>query len=355
MLKNIIIKVGTNVITRENGLLDFEVMKQLVQQIAELRKKGMNVILISSGAMGAGRGLIELRKDLNDITKRQILASVGQVKLLGTYLKLFREVKFLCSQVLVTKEDFRDRLHYLNMKNCFEGLLHSGITPIVNENDVISVDELMFTDNDELAGLIAAMMNADILIILSNVDGVYDKSPEEKTARILHEISSKMSLQKYITKSKSLFGRGGMLTKAKITQRLAGMGITTFIANGKRHNVLLDILDGKKIGTKFIPEKKRASSVKRWIASREGSEKGVLYINQKAETALREKIASLLPLGITKIEGSFKKGDMIGIKSKDGVNIGVGTAAYGSTQAKKNMGKKGKKALIHYDYLFLQK
>lgn len=353
--KRIVVKVGTNVITKENGLLDLVIVDQLVTQLATLQKKGYQIILVSSGAMGAGRSLIQLSSDTPLVVKRQVLASVGQIKLIETYLGLFQKQDSLCAQVLVTKEDFRDRLHYLNMKNCFEALLQNHVIPVVNENDVISVDELMFTDNDELAGLIASMMNADALIILSNVEGIYDKNPSEKDARVLHQVDAKTPLQKYISPTKSSFGRGGMLTKAKITKRLALMGISTYIANGQRKNVLLDLLEGKKVGTEFVPAKKRASNVKRWVASSEGHEKGIITINECAEDILREKIASLLPVGIVKIEGNFQKGDLVKIQNQAGEGIGYGIAAYNSEIALKNIGEKGKKALIHYDYLFLQK
>ncbi len=354
-MKKIVVKVGTNVITQENGLLNTAVVDQLVKQIVMLQKRGMEVILVSSGAMGAGRGLIKLKEDTNTVVKRQVLASVGQIKLMETYLGFFQAAGSLCAQVLVTKEDFRDRTHYLNMKNCFEALLKSGVVPVVNENDVVSVDELMFTDNDELAGLIACMMDTESLILLSNVDGIYDKNPAEKDARVIHKVGSDTAIQKFIAPTKSTFGRGGMLTKAKTTKRLAAMGISTFIANGQRENVLLDLLEGKEVGTEFIRATKKASSLKRWIASSEGNEKGAVTINAGAEKILKEKIASLLPVGITKIEGQFQKGDMLKILNESGEGIGYGVAVYGAAVAKKWVGKKAKKPLIHYDYLFLKK
>ncbi len=351
-MNKLIVKVGTNVITKENGLLNLEILASLVSQISALQKNGTRVILVSSGAMGAGRALIDLKNSGNDVVKRQVLASIGQIKLLETYLKLFQKEGGLCSQVLVTKEDFRDRMHYLNMKNCFEALLANGVTPIVNENDVISVAELMFTDNDELAGLIAAMMNVEKLIILSNVDGILINT--ENDAKILHTVDARTNLQKYIKSGKSSFGRGGMLTKAKMARRLAEMGITTYIANGKAPSILQKILSGKKIGTEFRAGKKK-SSLKRWMASNEGNEKAIIHINSGAESVLKEKIASLLPVGITQIEGEFKKGDTVKIRNANKEDIGIGIASYGSEIAQKIRGEKGKKALIHYDYLFLKK
>lgn len=345
-MKKIVIKIGTNVITKENGLLNLEVMQNLVEQVAELKKSDIKVVMVSSGAMGAGRSLINV-EGKNDVVRRQVLCSVGQIKLLETYLKLFQKENFICSQVLVTKEDFRDRSHYLNMKNCIEGLLENNVVPIINENDVISVDELMFTDNDELAGLIAALISADALIILSSVDGILDDK-----GNVLTEVDEKTILTKFIQTSKSSFGRGGMLTKVKITQKIAAMGIETFIANGSTKDVVVKIHRGEKIGTHFTSRKK-TSGVKRWISASEGHEKGSVKIDDGAEKVLKNKIASLLPIGAKEIQGEFKKGDLIKIIGPTGEIIGHGIANYGSKMAKNNLGKKGKKALIHYDYLYL--
>jgi len=351
-MKKIVVKVGTNVITKENGLLNMEVLKHLVDQIITLRKKGIDIILVSSGAMGAGRALIKLEEDTNDVVRRQVLASIGQVALLKTYLELFQKKGHLCAQVLATKEDFRGRLHYLNMKNCFEALLANGVIPIVNENDVISVTELMFTDNDELAGLIASMLDMDGLILLSNVDGILDSGCK----KVISEVDGETELEQCLLPSKSSFGRGGMLTKAKMAQKLADMGITTFVANGEQKNVITDIVSGKDIGTKFLPQKtKKASSLKRWVAHGEGYEKGTITIDDGAEKALKKKIASLLPVGITKVEGDFEKGDIVKIQNKKSKSLGFGIAAYDAKTTKSYLGKKDKKAFIHYDYLFLQK
>ena len=187
MKKTIIIKIGTNVITTAEGLLDIAIMEHLVGQIVALKKTGIQIILVSSGAMGAGRGLLGISPK-ETVTNSQLLAAVGQVKLMDTYQKLFEKHHMFCAQILATKEDFRDRQHYLNMRNCFTKLLHDDIIPIANENDVVSVQELMFTDNDELAGMIASMMDVYKLLILTSVDGVYDKDPTQKNAKVIHTV-----------------------------------------------------------------------------------------------------------------------------------------------------------------------
>lgn len=352
--ESIVVKIGTNVITQTNGLLDIKVLKNFIGQIAQLKKKGVDIIVVTSGAMGCGKSLIKLKEDSSDVIKRQTLASIGQVKLMATYLELFRKKGFVCAQVLVTKEDFRDRSHYVNMQNCFLNLLCNNVIPVVNENDVISIDELMFTDNDELAGLIATMAGADALIILTDVEGVYDRNPILKNAKLISEVNPNDSVQKFIGASKSSFGRGGMRTKTHITEKLSKLGITSFIANGKKRGILLDIFAEKKAGTKFWPTQcKIRSGVKRWIAVNAGREKGTIVVDDGVEKILRERIASLLPIGVLRLEGDFHKGDMVKIQNRQGKDLGCGIAAHSAKTAKFSLGRKGEKPLIHYNYLFL--
>ncbi len=355
--KKIVIKIGTNVLTRKDGFLDITAISHLIDQIAQLKQKGMEVILVSSGAVGAGKSILKLSKDLNRVVQRQVYSAVGQVRLMNAYTDLFDNYQIFCAQVLATKEDFRDRTHYLNMKNCFQALLRDNVLPIVNENDVISVHELMFTDNDELAGLIAAMTNAEALIMLSSVDGILNGDPGAPDSKPIPEISpADKNLEKYILPARSSFGRGGMATKLKMSQKASKLGITTYIANGKRTNIILDIIKGDFIGTKVLP-KKNASNIKKWIALNESERKGTVYINDGAAAALcsTEKVSSLLPVGVTKIEGTFQKGDIIKIVSEKGVLLGMGLAQYDADKATAYIGKKGKKALIHYDYLVIEK
>lgn len=345
----IVVKVGTNVLTTADGLLNQSVMQGLVDQLAELKKRGVEVVLVSSGAMGAGRPLIKFSKKPSRIIERQMLASVGQTRLINAYDKLFSKHNYLCAQVLATKEDFRDRKHYLNMKNCLGGLLNDQIIPIINENDVVSVDELMFTDNDELAGLLSSMLNADALMLLTNVDGVMEDG------RVIPIVDFKnTNIYKCISPTKSSFGRGGMITKCKIAERMSQVGIKTHIINGTKSNIILDVLNGESVGTTFIPQKE-TSGLKKWIAQAEGQEKGEVIIDDKAVEILTsaERAASLLPVGITNVSGSFKKDDIVKIKNQKGDSIGLGVAQYGSKKAKEVIGKKGEKPLVHYDYLFI--
>lgn len=355
-LQKLVVKVGTNVLSQENGLLDITVMEQLVNDIADLHSRGVQVVLVSSGAVGSGRAVVKLPEKTPTVTSRQVLAAVGQVRLMNTYAGLFEKFGLICAQVLVTKEDFRGRQHYLNMQNCLEGLLSQGIVPIVNENDVVSVTELMFTDNDELSGLLASMLQADALVILTNVDGVYDGNPSNPASNLISTIDTrKLNLESFIQPEKSSFGRGGMLTKAGIAHKLSLVGISVKIANGKTSHILSAIANGEAVGTTFVPHK-QASGAKRWIAHTEGFEKGTIIVNTGAAQVLasQEKAASVLPVGIVKLEGDFKKGDIVKINTEDGISLGYGMAQYDSETARERIGKSGQKPLIHYDYLFLK-
>jgi len=357
LYKRVCIKIGSNVLADKKGGLNHKKIEHLAEQISLLKKQGLEIILISSGAVAAGRQILPKPKINDTVALRQIWASIGQVKLMNHYSEIFQKLDILCSQVLVTKSDFRDREHYLNMKNCILALLCTDILPIINENDVVSVTELMFTDNDELAGLIASMIDAEALIILSNVDGIYKNNKSGANVEIIREIENGINeIEEYISANRSEFGRGGMITKSKIARKVASQGIAVYITNGLKENILFDLLndESKVLFTKFLPGKKR-STIKKWIAHTEGFEKGVVYINEGARKALySNKATSLLFVGIIKIEGNFEKGDIVKIISENGQTVGFGKVKFNSETAKSNIGKENIKPLIHYDYLYLK-
>jgi len=351
----IIIKIGSNVLTKSDGLPDTERIAHLVEQIAIIKKQGKQVILVSSGAVASGRSLITVSEKYDAIAARQLLASIGQVKLINTYAQLFERFNILCSQVLVTKEDFRDRLHYLNMKNCLELLLQYEVIPVVNENDVVSVTELMFTDNDELAGLIASMLNAQALIILTNVDGIYNCDPKLEGSHVIDEINdANIDFSAFVSSGRSQFGRGGMITKSNMAQKVSALGITVHIANGTKDNILTDVLENKVKHTRFIPNK-TASGKKKWLAHSENYATGIVQVNDGAKTALTSSRAtSLLPVGLVNILSDFKKGDIIKLVDDKDKLIGLGIAEYSADKAREKLGQKNQKPLVHYDYLYLQ-
>ena len=353
----IAVKIGSNVLTRKDGTLDITRMSALVDQVAELRKGGVEVILISSGAVASGRSEIRASKKLDSVDQRQLFSAMGQAKLINRYYELFREHKIPVGQVLTTKENFGTRRQYLNQRNCMMVMLENGVIPIVNENDTISVSELMFTDNDELSGMIASMMDMQALIILSNIDGIYNGSPSNPQASVIREVERGKDLSDYIQTEKSGFGRGGMLTKTNIARKVADEGITVIIANGKKDNILVDLLKKPQttICTRFIPSPGEVSSVKKWIAHSEGFAKGELHINEQAAGVLNSnKAVSILPVGITRIEGEFEKDDIVRIMDDKGKQIGVGKVGFDSAEAREMIGKHGLKPVVHYDYLYLE-
>lgn len=356
--KRVIVKIGSNVLTRVDGTLDTTRMSSLVDQVAALHKGGVEVVLVSSGAVASGRSELGEGRKLDSVSARQLFSAVGQAKLINRYYELFRDHGLVCGQVLTTKESFSTRRHYLNQQNCMEVMLESGVIPIVNENDTISVTELMFTDNDELSGLIAAMMDAEALVILSNIDGIFNGKPGEQGVEVIREVEPKLDdLSKYIQTGKSQFGRGGMLTKCRIAMKVADEGIEVIVANGKRDNILIDLLDkdGDIVSTRFVPSAKSVSQVKKWIAHSGGFAKGELHVNEGAYQALmRPEATSLLPVGVNAVEGEFEKDDIVKIVSPGGDVIGVGRISCDSVQVRKVMGSKGGKPVIHYDYLCIE-
>ena len=219
--KKIAVKIGSNVLTRADGTLDITRMSGLVDQIAQLHKKGVEIVLISSGAVASGRSVLGIDRKMDVVDQRQLFSAVGQAKLINHYWDLFREHGITVGQVLTTKENFSSRRHYLNQRNCMKVMLENKVLPIVNENDTVSVSELMFTDNDELSGLIASMMDMQALIILSNIDGIFNGSPADPESKVIRQIEKGQDISDFIQSSKSTFGRGGMLTKTTIARRIA--------------------------------------------------------------------------------------------------------------------------------------
>lgn len=241
------IKIGSNVLTRQDGSLDITRMSALVDQIAELRTLGHEIILVSSGAVASGRSeLKHITSDLDSVDKRQLFSAVGQAKLINHYFDLFREYGIHVGQVLTTKENFNDNEHRKNQENCMRVMLENKVLPIVNENDTVSITELMFTDNDELSGLIAQMTNSQTLIILSNIDGVYNGNPNDPNTIIIRTVELGRSIDEYIQTTKSSAGRGGMQSKSSVATRTAQAGINVIIANGKRENILLDLINNRE-------------------------------------------------------------------------------------------------------------
>lgn len=355
--KKIAVKIGSNVLTRPDGTLDVTRMSALVDQIAVLHKKGVEIVMISSGAVASGRSMLGINKKMDVVDQRQLFSAVGQAKLINHYWDLFRDHGIMVGQVLTMKENFGSRRHYLNQRNCMQVMLDNKVIPIVNENDTVSVSELMFTDNDELSGLIASMMDMEALIILSNIDGIYNGAPSNPESKVIRQIEKGQDISDFIQTTKSTFGRGGMGTKTTIARKIADEGIDVFIANGKTDNILIRLLDKKDevVCTRFVASADEVSSVKKWIAHSFGFAKGEIHVNENAAKALTgEKAVSLLPIGAVEIRGEFEKDDIVKIVDQNGNALGVGKVQCDSKKAREVLGRKNQKPLVHCDYLYLE-
>ncbi|KTD22336.1 glutamate 5-kinase [Legionella londiniensis] len=352
----IVIKVGTQSILSNDGTPFEPVMLHLVEQIVELQKAGHQVVLVSSGAVASGRKAARQflgRQYGSSIGEKQVLASLGQYELMHVYASMLKKHNMLASQLLLTKQDFQTRQHYLNISRLLREILdHRNIVPIINENDSVAIEELMFTDNDELSGLIAAMINANKLIILSNVEGVYTKHPDEAGSELI-SIINPMRDWPEVSAVKSLHGRGGMISKLGTARKMSSLGVTTHIASINHPSVITRILRDEPLGTTILPVKKR-SNIKKWIAYSE-NKTGSITINSCLLQIIKEnkRIISILPVGIEKFTGHFKRGDLVEIMTPNNEKIGIGLAKYDAAKLNEYLGQSSKPEFIHYDHLHI--
>lgn len=258
-LKRVVVKVGTNVLTNKDNRILGPILRELVRQIAVLYENGIMVVLVSSGSAMAGKEVLGETNIKDKSIRRQVYSSIGQPRMMRHYYSLFHDYGMRCAQVLATKRDFDPGKHRENMINCYEGLLSEGVIPIANEDDAVSLTMSMFSDNDELASLVAELLDVDRLIILSDTDGLYTGHPDDDDSEMINEVKTDQNVEQYVQASnkKEGEGRGGMASKLKIAKGTANKNIPTYIANGKRENVIVDILNNKEVGTKFISAKSR--------------------------------------------------------------------------------------------------
>ncbi len=253
--KRIVVKVGSNVLTTDSGKLDITRMSSLVDQITWLRQNAYDVVLVTSGAVACGRKELQVNHSLDSVEQRQLFSAMGQVKLINLYYDLFREYNIHIGQVLTTKENFQSERSYQNQKACMEVMLENNVLPIVNENDTVSIEELMFTDNDELSGLIALMVGAEMLVLLTGVDGLYNGDPMDAGSEVIRRVKPGDDVSRYILSSKSAVGRGGMTSKFNTAISVAQAGTRVLIACGNRDNILPDLIERplETTHTEFVP------------------------------------------------------------------------------------------------------
>jgi glutamate 5-kinase len=338
-VKRLVVKVGTNVLTSKDGHLDRRQIESLCAQISELVKSKREVVLVSSGAITAGTSALGLRRKPKTIQEEQAAAAVGQSRLMHIYNECFGGLSV--GQVLLTQADLRDRGRYLNARNTILTLLRAGVIPIVNENDTVAVDELYFGsrfgDNDILSALVTNLVEAQVLIMLTDVDGLLDET-DGKLIEVVEKVTP--FLESHIRRTKSVFGRGGMVSKIKAAKIVAESGEKVVIANGRLPGVLKKILAGESVGTLFLPREERIVGRKRWIAFALES-RGILRVDSGAGEAL-ERGKSLLPGGIEAVEGKFKVGDAVGVRAGSGKEFARGLVNYSSEEVKRIMGAKTK-------------
>ncbi len=339
--KIIVIKIGSSVLADEGGGLDRSLLKNIAEEVALVGKNGYGVILVSSGAILAGMQIMGLSKRPEYLPEIQACAAVGQAQLMRFYDEQFKKLDQVTAQILLTQDDINNRARYLNARNTLLALLRKGVIPIVNENDTVSTEEIKFGDNDRLSSLVANLIEADKLIIMSNVDGLYRFDRKEKTKKeIIHRVERiDEDIEMMAEDDRSRFGVGGMTTKLQAAKLAANAGIECILVNGKKKGVISAVMEGRPAGTVFAGRQPKISARKRWIAY-SSKAAGKIIVDRGAKEVLVNKNRSLLASGILECSGRFDVGDAIGIMGEDNKEFARGITNYSSAELNKIKGLK---------------
>ena len=321
--KRIVVKVGTKVITSKDRGLDADRVDEITHQVENIMNRGIDVILVTSGAIGAGMQVLNMKKRPSDIASLQAAAAVGQYHMMYLYGEFLKKRQYKVGQILLTQEDFNDRKRYLNIKHTINALLKHKIIPVINENDTVATEEIKCGDNDRLSSLVADLCEADLLILLTDVDGLLDSAG--KLVREVPEVTAQVL--KMGGKSHCDLGTGGMATKLEAAKNVTAAGIDCIIANGKENHIITQIVDGKAVGTRLMGKGNKALAKKRWIAY-SSRPKGTVSVDDGATVAIIEKNKSLLASGIIGLAGNFRSGDVISVSDKKGREIAKGVTNY---------------------------
>ena len=328
--RTIVIKVGTNVLSREDDTLDVELIGALAEQIHRIRRTGRRIVLVSSGAVGAGMGLLGLKRRPTDLPHLQAAAATGQANLIRTYDDAFKRHGYHAAQMLLTANDFRNRDRYLNVRNTLNTLFEFGVVPIVNENDTVSVHEIKFGDNDQLAAMVTNLLEAPLLIILSVVDGLYDGDPDRPGTKRIPMIDQwDDSILAYAHQTRSSRGTGGMQSKLESVRMATAVGECVFIANGREPDVLDRILSADDVGTLFVAKGALVPKWKRWIGYTV-TPQGMLHLDRGAVHAVEQSGKSLLPIGVVRVVGQFERGELVSLIDDTGTEFARGLTNYDS-------------------------
>jgi len=354
--QRIVAKFGTALLTSGGDDLDKGVMSRLVGQLARLHEQEREVILVSSGAIAAGRSKLGLNKRVRDIPFKQVLASVGQHRLMNLYEQLFAEHNITVAQALLARADLLDRAGYLNARNTLLALLELKVICIVNENDVVAVDEIreaVFGDNDNLSAMVANLIDADLLLILTDIGGLYTADPHRHPdAQLIPEVKViDAEIERLAADTPSQVGTGGMMAKVAAAKLATSSGVTVIIADGREPDVISRLVKGEAIGTRFLPVANRLESRQRWMLSGL-STRGKLVVDSGAVLALKDQKRSLLAAGIKDVEGKFKRGDIVNICDAEGCRLACGITNYSSADIAVIKGAHSEKitTLLGYDY-----
>jgi len=352
----IVVKFGTGLLTGGSERLDQDIMSSLARQVAQLHSQGLELVIVSSGAIASGRQKLGLTKQVRDVPFKQVLASVGQHRLVGLYEQLFNQYDITVAQALLAKADLLDRAGYLNARNTLLALLELKVISVVNENDVVAVDELhetIFGDNDNLSAMVANLIDADLLMILTDTAGLYTADPHrDPHARLISQVEKIDSeIERLAAETSGSLGTGGMITKIEAAKLATSFGVTVVISDGRELDVILRLARGESVGTRFLPASSKWESRKRWMLSGL-STKGKLVVDSGAAQALKNQKRSLLPAGIREIEGEFQRGAIVNIYDAEGARLGCGITNYSSADIKVIKGAHSGKIvnLLGYDY-----
>lgn len=342
--KRIVVKIGSGVLDCEQNQFDLPVLKNIVDQIAELKKNNLDICIVTSGAVSSGMRELKLAHRPREIVEKQALAAIGQGKLLHTYAQLFAPHELTIAQVLLSREDLEVRFRFLNARNTLQKLFENNVIPIINENDSVATEELRYGDNDLMSALVSIKIDADLLILLTTVDGLFDKNPSRyPDAKIIPTI--KNFEKKYFQmsdKKTSLMGTGGMGSKLEAAHMAVKAGIQVHISNGKRLGVIHDILNNKTVGTRICSQQCHLSSREKWIVYNSSSRGKKVIVDDGAYEAVARKGKSLLPSGITAVEGTFREGDIIKVVDQQGKVFAKGFTFYSSSEIDKIKGHKSR-------------
>ncbi len=339
-VRRILVKVGSAVLTGEDGL-ELDIIEQLVADIAALRERGFQVVLVSSGAIASGKHRMGIEGKLKSIPQKQAAAAVGQGRLMRVYSNAFGKHGLFVGQVLLTMSDITDRKRFLNIRNTLFTLMDWGVITIINENDTVAVDEIKFGDNDHLAAMVANVIEAHLVINLTSTEGLYDQNPSATKKAKLIPIVTELTpeIEAVATEEATPVGMGGMKSKVQAAKKVTASGIPYIIAPGRRTGILQEILDGKETGTLFLPSTEHLNSRKYWIAFTLRS-RGRIFIDEGAKEAIVRDGKSLLPTGVTQVEGDFVLGDPVSCVDALGNTIAKGLVNYSADEIRKIMGLK---------------